>query len=76
MCVTAEAVLIPHRACIEARLRAHPRVLCIEGTSELDFTTKKGIAGLGPLNDESRWCLSLPPTLAITPRITSKQSKK
>jgi hypothetical protein len=65
--VTAEAVLAPHIACTEERLRAHPRVLCLEDTSELDFTTKKGIAGLGPLNYESRWGLYLHPTLAITP---------
>jgi hypothetical protein len=65
--VTAEAVLAPHTACTEARLREHPRVLCIEDTSELDYTKKKGIAGLGPLNLESRWGLYLHPTLAITP---------
>ena len=28
--VTAEAVLAPHIVCTEERLRAHPRVLCIQ----------------------------------------------
>jgi len=65
--VTAQRVLSPHIACTEARLRAHPRVLCIQDTTELDYTTKKGIAGLGPLNYESRWGLYLHPTLAATP---------
>ena len=65
--VTAEAVLAPHIACTEARLREHPRVLCIQDTTELDYTNKKGIAGLGPLNYESRWGLYLHPTLAVTP---------
>lgn len=65
--VTAGAVPTPHLGCNEARLREHPRVLCIEETSELDVTTKKGIAGLGPLNYERRWGLNLHPTLAITP---------
>lgn len=65
--VTAERVLAPHIACTEARLREHPRVLCIQDTTELDYTTKKGIAGLGPLNYESRWGLYLHPTLAVTP---------
>jgi len=37
--VTAEAVLAPHVACTEERLRAHPRVLCIQDTTELDYTT-------------------------------------
>ena len=65
--VTAEAVLAPHIACTEQRLRAHPRVLCIQDTTELDYTTKKGIAELGPLNYESRWGMYLHPTLALTP---------
>jgi hypothetical protein len=65
--VSAERVLAPHIACTEARLREHPRVLCIQDTTELDYSTKKGIAGLGPLNDESRWGLYLHPTLAVTP---------
>jgi hypothetical protein len=33
--VTAERVLAPHIACTEERLRAHPRVLCIQDTTEL-----------------------------------------
>ena len=65
--VTAERVLAPHIACTEARLCEQPRVLCIQDTTELDYTTKKGIAGLGPLNYESRWGLYLHPTLAVTP---------
>jgi hypothetical protein len=65
--VTAERVLAPHIACTEARLREHPRVLCIQDTTELDYSTKPGIAGLGPLNYESRWGLYLHPTLAVTP---------
>jgi hypothetical protein len=65
--VTAERVLAPPIACTEERLRAHPRVVCIQDTTELDYTTKKGIAGLGPLNYESRWGMYLHPTLALTP---------
>jgi hypothetical protein len=65
--VSAARVLAPHRACTEERLRAYPRVLCIQDTTELDYTTKKGIAGLGPLNYETRWGIYLHPTLALTP---------
>jgi hypothetical protein len=65
--LSAERVLAPHSACIEERVRAHPRVLCIQDTTELDDTTKQGIAGLSPLNYASRWGLYLHPTLAITP---------
>jgi len=65
--VTAERVLAPHIACTEERLRAHPRVLCVQDTTELDYSTKKGIAGLGPLNYETRRGMYLHPTLALTP---------
>ncbi len=67
--VTAEAVLAPHVACTEERLREHPRVLCIQDTTELDYTTKKGIAGLGPLNYETRRGMYLHPTLAPPERV-------
>ncbi len=66
--VTAEAVLAPPIACTEARLRAHPRVLCIQDTTELDYTKKKNvIGGLGVLNLESRWGMYRHPTLVVTP---------
>jgi hypothetical protein len=65
--VTAEKVLQPHYACTERRAREHPRVLCIQDTSELDYTGKTDIEGLGPLNYETRRGLYLHPTLALTP---------
>jgi len=48
-------------------MRAHPRVLCIQDTSELDYTGKPSMQGLGPLNLELRQGLYLHPTLALTP---------
>jgi hypothetical protein len=66
--VTAASVLAPHIACTQERLRAHARVLCIQDTTELDYTSKKArMEGLGPLNYETRWGLYLHPTLAVTP---------
>jgi len=66
--VTPERVLAPHSACTEERLRAYRRVLCIQDTTELDYTTKKAsMAGLGPLNYETRWGMYLHPTLVVTP---------
>lgn len=66
--VSAEAVLAPHSACTVERLREHPRVLCIQDTTELDYTTRKdSMAGLGPLNYETRWGMYLHPTLVVTP---------
>ena len=61
-------MLAPHIACTEQRLRAHSRVLCIEDTTELDYTKRKAsMAGLGVLNYETRWGIYLHPTLAVTP---------
>ena len=65
--VTAEAVLAPHIAHTVERMRAHPRVLCIQDTSEIDYTGKPSMQGLGPLNLEIRQGLYLHPTLALTP---------
>ncbi|MFZ0789148.1 MAG: hypothetical protein WAM94_05945 [Chromatiaceae bacterium] len=60
-------MLAPHIACTEERWRAYPRVLSIQDTTELDYSTKKGVAGLGPLNYETRSGMYLHPTLALTP---------
>jgi hypothetical protein len=65
--VTAQQVLEPHYLCSEQRLRQHPLVLCLQDTSELDYTGKSDIEGLGPLNYETRQGLYLHPTLAVTP---------
>jgi hypothetical protein len=43
--VTAEAVLAPHIACTVERMGAHPRVLCIEDTGEIDYPGKPSMQG-------------------------------
>ncbi len=65
--VTAQALLEPHRQCTLERMMAHPTVLCIQDTSEIDYTGKNDIQGLGSLNYEARRGLYLHPTLAVTP---------
>lgn len=65
--VTSERVLEPHRACTLKRTEGEQTVLCIEDTSELDYTSKGDIDGLGPLNYEERQGLYLHPMLAVTP---------
>jgi hypothetical protein len=42
-------------------------VLCIQDTTELDFTTQPGIAGLGRLSYEAQHGMYVHPTLAVTP---------
>jgi hypothetical protein len=61
--VDGQKILEPHYACTEERMRKYPVVLCIQDTTELDYTRKKDIKGLGPLNYENRQGLYLHPTL-------------
>jgi hypothetical protein len=49
------------------RMAGQAVVLCIQDTTELDFTTQPGIAGLGRLSYEAQHGLYLHPTLAVTP---------
>jgi len=65
--VTAQKLLEPHYACTRARMMEHATVLCIQDTTELDYTGKNDIQGLGRLNYEHRRGLYLHPTLAVTP---------
>ena len=51
--VTGQQILEPHYQASAERMAAHPVVLCIQDTTELDYTGKS-IEGLGPLNYENR----------------------
>lgn len=61
-----EAILAPHMAQTEARMRQHPVVLCLQDTTELDFNGQE-IAGLGPLSYEAQRGMYLHPTYVVTP---------
>jgi hypothetical protein len=65
--VSAEKVLEPHRDATLERVQEFPVVLCVQDTTELDFTGKSQIQGLGPLSQKSALGLYIHPTLAITP---------
>ena len=65
--VTAQQVLEPHYQASQKRMAEHRQVLCIQDTTELDYTGKSDIEGLGPLNYETRRGLYLHPTIAVTP---------
>ncbi len=65
--MTAQEILAPHSACTLERARAHPVVLAIQDSSELDDTRKPGIVGLGPLIDANPHGLHIHPTLRVTP---------
>ena len=59
-------ILAPHRQCTQARMAAHPVVLCLQDTTELDFNGQ-AITGLGPLSYEAQRGMYLHPTYAVTP---------
>ncbi len=65
--VKAETVLTPHRVATLERMAAHDTVLCIQDTSELDYSSQTQTRGLGPLTYEAQRGLHLHPTLAVTP---------
>jgi hypothetical protein len=58
-------ILEPHRQCTRTRMAAHPVVLCLQDTTELDFNGQ-GIAGLGPLSYEVQRGLYVHPTYAVS----------
>lgn len=49
------------------RAESHRVVLCLQDTTELDFSSQPGIAGLGRLNYEARQGMYVHPTLMVTP---------
>ena len=65
--VSWEAVLEPHWVCTQERMRHQPVVLCLQDTTELDFTSPPGIEGLGPLSYATQHGMYVHPTLAVTP---------
>ena len=62
-----ESVLAPHMARTEARMAAHPVVLCLQDTTELDFNGQD-IDGLGSLAYEAQRGMYVHPTYAVTPQ--------
>ena len=59
-------ILAPHWARTQQRMQAHPVMLCIQDTTELDFNGQE-TTGLGPLNYEARRGMYVHPTYAVTP---------
>ena len=59
------AVLEAHGAPTASRMAQEVRVLCIQDTTELDFTTQPGIVGLGRLTYERQHGMYVHPTLAV-----------
>ncbi len=62
-----EEVLAPHMACTEMRMAAHPVVLCLQDTTELDFNGQD-MEGLGPLSYAAQRGMYVHPTYVVTPQ--------
>ena len=65
--VEPDAIQEPHRRQTRARCAEHPVVLCLQDTSELDFTRHKKVRDLGPIGDGRGRGLSQHTALAVTP---------
>jgi len=65
--VTQQKILDPHYSATLNRAKQYPVVLVAEDTTELDYTGKSDIKGMGTLNYETRSGLYLHSALAITP---------
>lgn len=56
-----------HTQCTAKRRQGQPVILCLQDTTDWDFTSQPGIAGLGRLRYEAQHGLYGHPTLAVTP---------
>lgn len=61
-------ILEAHTQRTVERMQGHEVALCIQDTTELDFTSQPGIAGLGRLSYEAQHGLYVHPTLVVTPQ--------
>jgi hypothetical protein len=59
-------LMAPHWAQTQQRMCAHPIVLCLQDTTELNYRGQQ-ITGLGPLSYEVQRGMYLHPTYAVTP---------
>jgi len=64
---TPEKILSPHIESTITRAREHKEILCLQDTSEMDFSSKPKTEGLGPLSYEKQIGFYIHPTLITTP---------
>lgn len=66
--IKSEKILEPHKKMTIERVQKHKVVLCLQDTTELDFSSKKKIRGLGYLRYKTQHGMYLHPILAVTPK--------
>jgi hypothetical protein len=65
--ITEAARLEPHREATLQRVRAQNRVLVIQDTTEIDYSSKKELEGTGPLSVEQRQGFFVHSQYVVTP---------
>ena len=65
--VTPEKLFLAHREATLSRIKKEKVVLLPQDTSEINYSSKTDIEGLGPLNTEAHRGFLLHPVLAVTP---------
>jgi len=66
--VNEKNILNAHRASTIERLRSQSVVLCLQDTTEIDYTSQRYTTGLGPIGQHKiRQGFYLHPTIAVTP---------
>jgi len=64
--VTHEAIIGQQREATLERVRGERRVLLLQDTTRFDFSQRKAVAGLGPLENEHGWGFVAHSTLAVS----------
>lgn len=65
--VTPDKVLSPHKSATVKRIRQEEVVLIVQDTSEIDYSHREDIEGMGPLSFDCQQGFYLHPSIAITP---------
>jgi hypothetical protein len=65
--VDPQGILAPHQALVRQAASEHPVILCVQDTTQLDFTLRTGIEGLGIIGDGNGRGLMQHTALAVLP---------
>jgi hypothetical protein len=65
--VDPQAILAPHKALVRQAAGEHGVILCVQDTTQLDFTLRTGITGLGIIGDGTGRGLVQHAALAVLP---------
>src|SRR3989338_2495403 len=65
--VTPEKILMPHKEATIRRIKEEAIALIIQDTSEIDYSHREPIEGMGPLSYECQHGFYLHPSIAVTP---------